>query len=36
MTAIKKTGTQVARWFKTFKEKNRAQRRWYEHSIYNM
>jgi hypothetical protein len=35
MTAIKKTSSRVARWFKSLKEKNRTSRRWYEHSIYN-
>jgi hypothetical protein len=35
MTAIKKTGSHVARWFKSLKQKNRTARRWYEHSVYN-
>lgn len=35
MTAIKKTGTRVARWFKSLKQKNQTARRWYEYSIYN-
>jgi hypothetical protein len=35
MTAIKKTGTRLIRWFKQFREKNRPPRRWYEHSMYD-
>jgi len=35
MTAIKKTSTRMARWFKSFKDNNRTGRRWYEHSIYH-
>jgi hypothetical protein len=35
MIATKNTGTRFARWLKSFKQKNRAARRWYEHSMYN-
>jgi hypothetical protein len=35
MTAIKKTGTRLTRWFKQFREKNRPPHRWYEHSMYD-
>ena len=34
MTTVKQTGTRVARWFKTFREKNRPPHRWYEHTGY--
>jgi hypothetical protein len=35
MKAMKKTGTRLARWFKTFREKNRPLHRYYEHSLYD-
>jgi hypothetical protein len=35
MTAMKQTGTRFARWFKTFREKNRPPYRYYEHSMYD-
>ena len=35
MTAMKKTGMRLARWFKTFRKKNRPPHRYYEHSLYD-
>jgi hypothetical protein len=32
---IKKTGTRFARWFNTYREKNRPPYRWYEHGLYD-
>jgi hypothetical protein len=32
--AIKKTGTRLAQWFKTLREKNRPPYRWYEYDVY--
>jgi len=32
-TAMKKAGTRLREWFKTFREKNRPPYRWYEHAI---
>jgi hypothetical protein len=33
--SMKKTGTRLARWFNTYREKNRPPYRWYEHSLYD-
>jgi hypothetical protein len=33
--AMEKTGTRLAQWFKTFREKNRSPYHWYEHSLYD-
>jgi hypothetical protein len=35
MSAIKRTGTRLSRWFKQFRENNRPPHRWYEHSLYD-
>lgn len=35
MTAVKQTGKRFARWFKTFRDKNRPPYRYYEHSLYD-
>ena len=34
MTAVIQTGTRIARWFKTFREKNRTPHRWYNCTGY--
>ena len=33
--AVKKTGRHFARWFKTFREKNRPPYHYYEHTLYD-
>jgi len=35
VTATKQTGTRIARWFKTFRDKNRPPHRYWEHSLYD-
>jgi len=35
MAGTKKISKQFARWFKTFREKNRPPHRYYEHSLYD-
>ena len=35
MTAMKKTGSRIAQWFKTFRQKNRPPHHYYDHALYD-
>jgi hypothetical protein len=35
MAATKRIGERLARWFKTFHEKNRPPSHYYQHSLYD-